>query len=66
MHRPSVKSVPSELLYTGYHWETTRENYFAQLGNWEKANVARELRKLYADRLWHECGVTVDLEKGFA
>jgi hypothetical protein len=64
--RSAVKSVPSELIFTGYTWETTREHYFMRHANWAKASEVRELRKLYAARLWDECGITVDLEEGFA
>jgi len=65
INKAPVKQVPGELLYTGYSWETIREAYFAQHNNWLKANDCRELRKLYAARLWEECGVTVNLEEGF-
>jgi hypothetical protein len=64
-YRTAVKSVPSELIFVGYTWETVREHYFARLTNWAKASEIRELRKLYAARLWTECGITVDLEEGF-
>lgn len=63
--RSAVKSVPSELIFTGYSWETTRELYFMRHCNWAKASEVRELRKMYAARLWDECGVSVDLEEGF-
>lgn len=65
IYKAPVKAVPSELLYTGYCWETTREAYFARHNNWFLASDCRELRKLYAARLWDECGVTVNLEEGF-
>lgn len=65
-HRNLVKSVPSELMFTGYTWETKREYYFLRHANWEKASEVRELRKLYAARLWNECGISVDLEEGFS
>jgi len=64
--RPPAKSVPSELIFTGYTWETMREHYFVRLNHWQKASETRELRKLYAARLWDECGITVDLEEGFS
>lgn len=64
--RTAVKSVPSELIFIGYTWETTREYYFQRHANWSKASEIRELRKLYAARLWTECGITVDLEEGFS
>ena len=66
MARNGVKSVPSELIFTGYTWETVREAYFARLNHWQKAFEIRELRKAYADRLWDECGITVNLEEGFS
>lgn len=65
MKRSPVTSLPSELLYIGYCWETARELYFSRLGNWSKASDVRELRKIYAHRLWNECGLTIDLEEGF-
>ena len=65
-YRSAVKSVPSELIYTGNAWETKREHYFICHTNWAKASEVRELRKLYAARLWDECGITVDLEEGFS
>jgi hypothetical protein len=66
IYKAPVKAVPSELLYTGYCWETTREVYFARHNHWSKASDCRELRKLYAARLWEECGVSVNLEEGFS
>lgn len=65
-YRTAVKSVPSDLIYVGYFWETIREHYFARLTNWQKASEIRELRKLYAARLRSECNLTVDLEEGFS
>jgi hypothetical protein len=65
-YRTAVKSVPSDLIYVGYLWETIREHYFARLTNWQKASEIRELRKLYAARLRSECDLTVDLEEGFS
>lgn len=65
-YKAPVKQVPGELLYTGYCWETVREFYYARQNNWLKASDCRELRKLYAARLWDECGVTVNLEEGFS
>ena len=64
--RTAVKSVPGELVFVGYRWETLREHYFIRLANWEKASEVRELRKLYAARVWQECGISVDLEEGFS
>lgn len=66
INRTPAKSVPSELIFTGYTWETVREHYFARLANWTKASEIRELRRAYAARLWDECGITVDLEEGFS
>jgi hypothetical protein len=65
-YKTPVKQVPGELLYTGYCWETVRELYYARQNNWLKASDCRELRKLYAARLWDECGVNVNLEEGFS
>lgn len=66
MAKPVAKSVPSELIFTGYTWETMREVYFARLNHWQKATEVRELRKAYAQRLWEECGISVNLEEGFS
>ena len=65
-YRPAVQSVPSDLIYVGYLWETIREHHFARLTNWQRASEIRELRKLYAARLRSECDLTVDLEEGFS
>lgn len=65
INKSPVRSVPGELLYKGYCWETTREAYYNRHNNWQKAFGCRELRKLYAHRLWEECGVEVNLEEGF-
>jgi hypothetical protein len=35
-YRTAVKSVPGDLIFIGYTWETLREHYFARLTNWEK------------------------------
>lgn len=61
MKRPLVKSVPLELIWTGYHWETMREQYFRKHGNFEQAQKCYDLRTLYKHRLWNECGVDVTL-----
>ena len=47
IYKAPVKAVPSELLYTGYCWETTREAYFARHNNWFLASDCRELRKQF-------------------
>jgi hypothetical protein len=65
-YKTPVRAVPSELLYTGYCWETTREAYYRRHNHASKADECREIRKLYAARLWDECGVTVNLQKGFS
>ena len=65
-YRPAVQSVPGDLIYVGYLWETLREHHFARLTNWEKASEVREIRKLYAARLQAEYSMTVDLEEGFS
>lgn len=61
MKRPLVKSVPLELLWTGYHWESVREHYFLKCRKFEKAQECLQLRQLYKQRLWVECGVEVQL-----
>ena len=65
-YRTAVKSVPGDLIYIGYTWETLREHYFVRLTNWEQASEVREIRKLYAARLQAECSMTVNLEEGFS
>lgn len=61
MRRNLVKSVPLELILTGYHWETVREHYFLQHKQFSKAQECLHLRQLYKERLWTECGVEVQL-----
>jgi hypothetical protein len=61
MKRPVVRSVPLELIWTGYHWETMREHYFIKHRKFEKAQECLHLRQLYKQRLWEECGVEVNL-----
>lgn len=53
-------SVPEELLFKGYTWETIRERYFKAAGLWDDAYVAHQLRILYSKRLWAECGISID------
>jgi hypothetical protein len=65
-YRTAVKSVPGDLIYIGYTWETLREHHFARLTNWQKASEIREIRKLYAARLQAEYSMTIDLEEGFS
>jgi len=62
MKKPLVRSVPGELLFTGYHWETVRQEYFARLKNYAKVEEIRAIRKLYSDRIFEECKVTVDFQ----
>jgi len=61
MKRPVVRSVPLELIWTGYHWETVREHYFLKTGQYIKAQECLHLRALYKERLWNESGVEVSL-----
>lgn len=61
MKRPLVRSVPLELIWTGYHWESMREQYFLKHGHHSKAQECLNLRSLYKARLWEECGVEVTL-----
>lgn len=61
MNRPLVRSVPLNLILTGYHWETMREHYFLKSGQYIKAQECLNLRALYKERLWEECGITVTL-----
>jgi hypothetical protein len=53
-------SVPEELLFKGYTWETMRERYFKNLGRFDEAHEAHQLRHLYSKRLWKECGISID------
>ena len=53
-------SVPEELLFKGYTWETMRQNYYTNLGRLEEAHEAHFLRTIYSRRLWNECGIRVD------
>lgn len=59
--KPYVRSVPLELIWTGYHWESMREQYFRKHNRHQKAEEAYLLRTLYKQRLWEECGVEVTL-----
>lgn len=59
--KPLVRSVPLELIWTGYHWETMRESYFRKHNQIQQADQAHQLRLLYKQRLWEECGVEVKL-----
>jgi hypothetical protein len=61
MKRPLVRSVPMELILTGFHWETVREEYFLKYGQFAKAQDCKHLRALYKQRLWQECGIEVTL-----
>jgi hypothetical protein len=54
-------SVPEELLFAGFKWETLREQYFQNLNRAEEALECRQLRAIYSKRLWTECGISVDL-----
>lgn len=59
--KPYVRSVPLDLIWTGYHWETMREQYFRKHNRNQQAEEAYLLRTLYKQRLWEECGVEVTL-----
>ena len=61
MNRPLVRSVPLDLILTGYHWETMREHYFLKSGQFIKAQECLKLRVLYKERLWDECGIDVTI-----
>ena len=50
-----------ELILTGFHWETVREEYFLKYGQFTKAQDCKHLRALYKQRLWEECGIEVTL-----
>lgn len=53
-------SVPEELLFKGYAWETMREHYFKRLNRLDDALEANYLRAIYSRRLWEECQIQVD------
>lgn len=55
------KSVPEELLFTAFRWETVREQYFTSLRRLDDATECRYLRTIYSKRLWDECGISVEL-----
>jgi hypothetical protein len=55
------KSVPEELLFTAFRWETVREQYFTNIRRLDDATEARYLRTIYSKRLWEECGISVEL-----
>ena len=54
-------SVPEELLFAAFKWETLREQYFQKLNRAEEAMECRQFRAIYSRRLWSECGISVDL-----
>lgn len=54
-------SVPEELLFSAFKWETLREQYFQNYNRAEEAMECRQLRAVYSKRLWTECGISVDL-----
>ena len=54
-------SVPEELLFSAFKWETLREQYFQSYNRAEEAMECRQLRAVYSKRLWTECGISVDL-----
>lgn len=54
-----VKSVPSDLLFVGYHWESVRERYFIKHNMGAEALEALKLRQIYARRIWDECGIHI-------
>lgn len=53
------RSVPEELLFKGYAWETLRERYFKRLNRLDDALEANYLRHIYSRRLWEECQVQI-------
>lgn len=55
-------SVPEELLFSAFKWETIRERYFQALNRADEAMECRQLRATYSKRLWTECGISVDLK----
>ena len=54
------RSVPEELLFKGYAWETLRERYFKRLNRNDDALEANYLRHIYSRRLWEECSIQID------
>lgn len=62
MKKPLVRSVPSDLLFIGFHWETVRQEYFRRLRNFAKVEEIQYIRKLYSDRIFEECKVSVEID----
>jgi len=57
------KSVPTELLFIAYHWESLRELYFSRNNEIKDADEARKLREVYARRIWDDCGISVGFDR---
>jgi len=55
-------SVPEDLLFSAFRWETVREQYLLNNRRMEEASESRTLRVIYSKRLWDELGISVDLE----
>lgn len=54
-------TVPEELLFSAFNWETLREQFFLKLNRADEAVKCRELRSIYSRRIWNECKISVDL-----
>jgi ribosomal protein S10 len=50
-NKQTIETVPTELLYSGWQWETLRMNYYKRLGRMEQAHECANLRELYRRRL---------------
>jgi hypothetical protein len=57
-NKQTTETVPTELLYSGWQWETLRMNYYKRLGRMDEAHECANLRELYRRRL-HGEGVEV-------
>ena len=55
-------SVPEDLLFSAFRWETVREQYLLSNRRMEEAGESHLLRIIYSKRLWSELGISVDLQ----
>ena len=50
-NKQTTETVPTELLYSGWRWETLRMNYYKRLGRMDQAHECANLRELYRRRM---------------
>ena len=55
-------SVPEDLLFSAFRWETLREQYLLGNRRMEEAGESYALRVIYSKRLWDELEISVDLQ----